>query len=154
MRQCIQVNNIMSNNKRQEQIREASIETKIQDLSKQVIYGLGFIEGANWSDEHPDKNNVYTKQELIDMGFGFDLNGNIVTLEEYNEMVKRGHEHIKNKLIEKACEWLKKTMYIHTEHDTDVDWGTTKPIDWVTSDYDTVDEFIEAFKKNLTDETN
>ena len=130
------------------------METKIQDLSKQVIYGLGFIEGANWSDEHPDKNNVYTKQELIDMGFGFDLNGNIVTLEEYDEMVKRGDEYIKNKLIEKACEWLKKTMYIHTEHDTDVDWGTTKPIDWVTSDYDTVDEFIEAFKKNLTDETN
>ena len=153
MRRCIQANNIMSNNKRQEQIREASIETKIQDLSKQVIYGLGFIEGANWSDEHPDKNNVYTKQELRDMGFGFDLNGNIVTLEEYNEMVKRGHEHIKNKLIEKACEWLKNTMYSHTEWETD-DFGITDSIDWVTSDYDTVDEFIEAFKKNLTDETN
>lgn len=143
----------MSNNKRQEQIREASMETKIQDLSKQVIYGLGFIDGANWSDEHPDKNNVYTKQELRDMGFGFDLNGNIVTLEEYNEMAKRGHEHIKNKLIEKACEWLKKTMYIHTEWETD-DFGITKSIDWVTSDYDTIDEFIEAFKQNLTDETN
>lgn len=143
----------MSNNKRQEQIREASIETKIQDLSKQVIYSLGFIDGANWSDEHPDKNNVYTKQELRDMGFGFDLNGNIVTLEEYNEMVKRGNEHIKNKLIEKACEWLKNTMYLHTEWETD-DFGITDSIDWVTSDYDTVDTFIEAFKKNLTDETN
>lgn len=143
----------MSNNKRQEQIREASIETKIQDLSKQVIYSLGFIDGANWSDEHPDKNNVYTKQELRDMGFGFDLNGNIVTLEEYDKMVKRGHEHIKNKLIEKACEWLKNTMYLHTEWEKD-DFGVTDSIDWATSDYDTVDEFIEAFKKNLTDETN
>lgn len=55
-----------------------------------------------------NENLVYTKQELRDMGFGFDLNGNIITLEEYNEMVKRGHEYIKNKLIEKACEWLKK----------------------------------------------
>ena len=53
-----------------------------------------------------NENLVYTKQELRDMGFGFDLNGNIITLEEYNKMVKRGHEYIKNKLIEKACEWL------------------------------------------------
>ena len=96
-----------------------------------------------------NQNSVYTKQELIDMGFGFDLNGNIVTLEEYNEMVKRGHEYIKNKLIEKACEWLKKTMYIHSEYDTDVDWGTTTPMDWVTSDYDTVDEFIDSFRKAM-----
>ena len=42
---------------------------------------------------------------------------------------------------------VEKTMYIHTEHDTDVDWGTTTPIDWVTSDYDTVDEFIDGFRK-------
>lgn len=28
---------------REEEIREASLETKIPDLSKQVIYGLGFI---------------------------------------------------------------------------------------------------------------
>lgn len=140
----------MGNKKRQEQIKEASTETKIQDSLKQVIYNIGFINGANWSDEHPDKNNVYTKQELMDMGFGFDLNGNIVTLDEYDKMAKRYHEYIKNKLIEKACEWLKKKMYVHTEHDTDVDCGTTKSIDFVISDYDTVDGFIEEFKKNLT----
>lgn len=36
---------------REEEIREASLETKIPDLSKQVIYGLGFIDGANFTDK-------------------------------------------------------------------------------------------------------
>lgn len=36
---------------REEEIREASLETKIPDLSKQVIYGLGFIDGANFADK-------------------------------------------------------------------------------------------------------
>lgn len=36
---------------REEEIREASLETKISDLSKQVIYGLGFIDGAKFADK-------------------------------------------------------------------------------------------------------
>lgn len=36
---------------REEEIREASLETKIPDLSKQVIYGLGFIDGAKFADK-------------------------------------------------------------------------------------------------------
>lgn len=108
-----------------------------------------FIEGAKWADSHPNEKLVYTKKELFDMGFGFDLNGNIVTPQEIEEGLKKYIKYRKNKWTEKAYEWLKKTMYIHTEHDTDVDWGTTKTIDWVTSDYDTVDEFIDGFRKAL-----
>lgn len=91
---------------REEEIREASLETKIPDLSKQVIYGLGFIDGAKWSDEHPNKNLVYTKQELRDMGFGFDLNGNIVTPQEIEERSKKYIKYRKDKWAEKAYEWL------------------------------------------------
>lgn len=36
---------------REEEIREASLENKIPDLSKKVIYGLGFIDGANFADK-------------------------------------------------------------------------------------------------------
>ena len=31
-----------------------------------------FEEGAKWADKNPNKDIVYTKQELRDMGFGFD----------------------------------------------------------------------------------
>ena len=51
-------------------------------------------------------NSVYTKQELIDMGFGFDLNGNIVTPQEIEERSKKYIKYRKNKWIEKACRWL------------------------------------------------
>lgn len=29
-----------------------------------------FIKGAEWADEHPDNKHVYTKKQLLDMGFG------------------------------------------------------------------------------------
>lgn len=53
------------------------------------------------------KNLVYTKHELRDMGFGFDLNGNICTPQEIEERSKKYINYRKNKLIEKACHWLK-----------------------------------------------
>jgi hypothetical protein len=91
---------------REEEIREASLETKIPDLSKQVIYGLGFIDGAKFADSHPNKKLVYTKKELLDMGFGFDLNGNIVTPQEIEERSKKYIKYRKDKWVEKTYEWL------------------------------------------------
>ena len=41
-----------------------------------------FEEGAMWADEYPNKKLVYTKKELLDMGFSFDPNGNIITPQE------------------------------------------------------------------------
>lgn len=69
-------------------------------------YRNGFDDGVKWADEHPNKKLVYTKSELIDMGFGFDLNGNIVTMNDIKEMDKRYREYRKQKMIERACEWL------------------------------------------------
>lgn len=78
------------------------------------------------------KNLVYTKQELMDMGFGFDLNGNISTPQEIEEMTKKYINYRKNKWIEKACEWL------------DINFPT---IDCTGSWYK--ESFIKQFKKAM-----
>ena len=50
-------------------------------------------------------------------------------------------------MIDKACEWLNKTLYIHTEvNDTHCGADT---IDWVTSNYNSVSDFINDFKKEM-----
>ena len=146
---------------RQEEIRNAAIDyAEIEDnfleyddcgdvCDDKIFVERSFEEGAKWADKNLNKKTTYTKQELRDMGFGFDLNGNIETPEECYKRAKKYTEYRKKKLIEKACEWLKKTMYIYTEYDTDVDWGITTPIDWVTSDCNTVDEFIDGFRKAM-----
>ena len=43
-----------------------------------------------------NENSVYTKQELRDMGFGFDLNGNIVTPQEIEESAARHIRFLQN----------------------------------------------------------
>lgn len=64
------------------------------------------FEGIRWADANPNKKLVYTKKELLDMGFGFDLNGNISTPQEIEERSKKYINHRKDKWIKKACEWL------------------------------------------------
>ena len=53
-------------------------------------------------------------------------------------------------MLDRACKWLNNILYIHTEIEEDKDWGETTPINWVTSDYDTVGEFITAFRQAMT----
>lgn len=95
--------------KREEKIIETakSIYSPSSGIPQSLPLRVGFIEGAKWADENPDKNLVYTKQELLDMGFGFDLNGNISTPQEIEERSKKYINYRKNKWIEKACEWLR-----------------------------------------------
>ena len=109
----------------------------------------GIIIGAKWADEHPDSKRTYTKQQLIDMGFAFTTNGDIVTPDQLNEDLKKYLEYQKRKFIKKAKEWLEKTLYIHTEIDEDKHWGITNHIDWVTSDYESVEDFINGFCKEM-----
>ena len=108
-----------------------------------------FIDGAKWSDEHPNSKNVYTKQQLKDMGFAFTTNGDIVTPDQSNEDLKKYLEYRKQKFIEKAKEWLQGTLYIHTEIETDRDFCELMRTDWVTSDYDSVEDFINSFCKEM-----
>lgn len=65
-----------------------------------------FIEGANWADANPNKKLVYTKKELLDMGFRFDQNGNISIPQEIEERKKQRIHHRKDKWIERACGWI------------------------------------------------
>ena len=55
----------------------------------------------------------------------------------------------KQEFIEKAKEWLEKTLYIHTEIEKDRDFNEIMRTDWVTSDYDTVEDFINGFCKAM-----
>lgn len=70
-----------------------------------------------------------------------------VTWEDSPKKVK--FELVEEDFVEKACEWLGETLYIHTEETEDKHWNETKTFDWVTSDYDSVKDFIEAFRKAM-----
>ena len=52
-------------------------------------------------------------------------------------------------MLDRDCEWLNKILYIHTEIEEDKDWCETNSINWVTSDYETVEEFITAFRQAM-----
>ena len=103
---------------RKEEIKNASIEYTLKnrpkcicgdafaEMADELNRNPAFEEGAKWADENPNKNLVYTKKELLDMGFGFDLNGNISTPQEIEERTKKYINYRRAKWIEKACEWL------------------------------------------------
>lgn len=84
------------------------------------------------------KQNVYTKQQLMDMGFGFDLNGNIETPDEAYERAVKYYEYRKKRLIDKACEWLKNTI------DDDVFVNCGSVIKCIPAN-----EFVEYFRKAM-----
>ena len=98
------------------------------------------------------------KREEIERSFQYNMTDafiewdkavNAEYKEENEEVFYQGAYAAQKYLIEKAREWLKNTLYIHTEIDEDKDWGITNPIDWVTSDYDSVEDFINGFCKAM-----
>jgi hypothetical protein len=69
-------------------------------------YEEGFIAGAKWADNNPTHCSVrmadsqsYSKQQLREMGFAFDLNGNVLSP---NHLAEKAAHYV----IEKTCEWL------------------------------------------------
>ena len=101
-----------------------------------------------------------TQEQIIDAGIDYTMQrqpaciGALVSKDSIRQMHRNpsfeaGATLAKEQVIKEACEWLKKTLYIHTEFDTDIVWGTTDVTEWVTSDHDSVNEFIEAFKKAM-----
>ena len=103
---------------RKEQIRQAGIEYtyrnrpmcigggSFSEMVDEMNRNKPFEEGAKWADENPNKKLVYTKKELLDMGFTFDLNGNISVPQEIEEKTKKYINYQKDKWIKKACEWF------------------------------------------------
>ena len=74
-----------------------------------------FIEGAEWSDANPDKRHVYTKRELMDMKFAFNLNGDIVTPAEMRKDLRLLIKHEKAQQLKKAMELLAKIAFKYVE---------------------------------------
>lgn len=93
----------------------------------------GFITGAKWADEHP---NLYNNEKYHTV--------KVSCLDELNRKAV-----LYDALLEKACEWLGKILYIHTEVEEDKHWGTTKSYDYITSDHDSIGDFITDFRKAM-----
>lgn len=86
--------------------REEEIEKEAHRISQNGDEYQSFIQGAEWADENPDSKHIYTKQQLIDMGFAFTTNGDIVTPDQLNEDLKKYLKYQKQKFIENAVKYL------------------------------------------------
>ena len=85
------------------------------------------------------------------MGIAFTTNGDIVTPDQLNKDLKKYLEYQKQKFIEKSKKWLEKTLFIHTETQKINYWGIVNSESWVTSDYDSVEDFINSFCKAMNE---
>jgi hypothetical protein len=72
-----------------------------------------------------------------------------VDLYKMQETFENGMKETDRIMLDRACEWLNKILYIHTEIEEDKHWCKTNTTNWVTSDYDTVEEFITAFRQAM-----
>lgn len=88
--------------------------------------------GIQWANAHPDKEKII--KYIKDLGYTITLNDNISREEELKDM-ERYVKYQKEKLIEKACEWLKDR--------------TMKELCLACTDRELVDEFIETFREAM-----
>ena len=82
---------------------------------------------------------VYTSKELMDMGFAFNTNGEIVTPDKEEEILNRYIKYREEKIIDKVCEWFKCI-------DFEVDYFTTDSDGYT---FFNADKFIEDFRKTM-----
>lgn len=73
-----------------------------------IAVAKAFMAGAEWADEHPSQQVV--ARELSRLGYTITLNGDIISKEEENEMTENYVKYQKERLVEKACDWLEATM--------------------------------------------
>ena len=68
-----------------------------------------------------------------------------------DEMIEGLADEPQEKMVslDKARKWLERTLYIHTEIEEDKDWCETNTFNWVTSDYESVEDFINGFCKAM-----
>ena len=65
-----------------------------------------FAFSDKWADENTDAKRIYTKKQLVDMGFPFTTNGDIVTPDQLNEDLKKYLKYQKQKFIARTLSWL------------------------------------------------
>lgn len=99
-------------------------------------------------------------EEIIEAGIDYTMRNrpNVLAGDMFSEEMKifnrnKAFEEIAKwadkTMINKACAWLETILYIHTEMNEDKDLGEMSVINWVTSDYDSVEEFIHRFRKAM-----
>lgn len=98
---------------REEQIDKEWVKFAVQ--SNHRYDEKTFKEAVEWADENPDVKRIYTKKQLMDMGFSFTTNGDIVTPDQLNEDLKKYLKYQKQKFIEKGKKWLFKNTYKHVD---------------------------------------
>ena len=96
----LDVNNIeiLEDKNRSEEIKQAAQAYYPAGTLHEEKAVSAFIRGAKWADD--SRPQSYSKQELRDMGFAFDLNGNIVDPKELSDMTV-------DYVLNKAREWVK-----------------------------------------------
>ena len=119
---------------REEQI---NLYLKERNIPITSLEANSIIEGIKWADEHPDSKHTYTKQQLIDMGFAFTTNGDIVTPDQLNEDLKKYLEYQKQKFINKLKKWL----------ELETDWNMEYIEDGRNPNYGKIDELISNLNK-------
>ena len=91
------------------------------------------LKAAQWADAHPDKQSIV--KYLRELGYTVTLNGDVITRDQEIKDMEQYVKYQKEKLIEKACEWLKENADKYIWYDTnDFDCGM-------------IDEFVANFKK-------
>ena len=94
---------------RQEEIEQQTFVYYESCSDEDVAKSKGFIDGANWADEHPSQQSL--AKELSRLGYTITLNGDIISKEEENKMMENYIKYKQEQLIEKACKWLKENTY-------------------------------------------
>jgi len=83
---------------------------------------------AEWTKKNPDKQNIV--KYLKELGYTVTLNGDVITREQELKDMEQYVKYQEEKLIEKACEWLRCNTYGYlVEKYGEVDLDREKPID-------------------------
>ena len=94
---------------REEIIRRKEIEKEAKERFGEWPLNMQFVGGAEWADENPNEQMI-AKYLYENKGYPIDLNGNLPSFEETMKDVELYNEHKKKKLIDKACDFIRKNF--------------------------------------------
>ena len=121
---------------RKEQIEQQTFVYYESCSDEDVAKSKGFIDGAQWADEHPSEKAI--NKRLYELGYGMSLNGDIITRQQVSESMERYVKYKKKQLIDKAVEWLSSHFYDAKYQYRDDEGGWTD-----------IDAIIEDFRKAM-----
>ena len=115
----------------------------------EMSYRWGFQDGVDWATKNPDPNKTYSFEQLKELGFAFDLNGNICPPDVYIECDQNYKDAIikstKEDIVNRVVDFLR----IKVEDHVHVDYGLYDEIEtpYVVCDYESLNDMIEDVKK-------